>query len=486
MQIGGVTLGADPIVGGMVLYSYLNKKPMSGFIIRKEPKSHGLQKVIEGDFKPGQPLVLVDDIVNSGKNLLYALDVLKPYGCEICAIVSIINFKRKGYKKLQQNNVDVDYLFDLKDLYIENKPTKEKNTQTRWQLSGINKWPVAVPRSTPVLYRDYLLFGTNEGSFLCVRKHTGDVKWRKDLSIDNKKGILSSPCNEAERIYFGAYNGYLYCLDANDGNEIWKTKNCNWIGSSPCMDQEKIYVGIEYVDNRSSLTAFPKMDNNNICIGIGQRKEKGALCAYSKNSGKLLWQLETGHYIHSSPCVDIKRNVVIVGCNDGYIYAVNSDSGELSWKFNTGYPTRAGFAINEDTGYIYFGSENGVFYCLAASSGRLIWSKKIGSSIYNTPEIEKNLVIISTVSKRIFALDKFNGLIQWFYNTDRIIYSSTKTTDNKVYCGDNDGYLHVIDLKGGKLTEKYDAGNEILTKPVIEDGVAYLGCKGAFVCIDLK
>lgn len=487
-QIGGIAIGADPIVGAMVLYGFLNNHPLSGFIIRKQAKAYGLQKVIEGDFKPGEPVILVDDIVNSGESIFYAVDLLKSMGCEICAVVSIINFKRKGYKRLRENNIPVEYIFDLKDLYIENRPLIQEtpNSALRWRLNDINMWPVTIPRSTPALHGDNLLFGTNEGVFLCIDKNDGLVQWRKDLGIKNPKGILSSPCIDGDRVYFGAYNGYLYCLDANDGLEIWKTNNCSWIGSSPCMDRTKIYIGIEYNDNGESSHADPKLEIQNAWQDIGplENNERGGLCAYSKDNGQPLWHLETGHYIHSSPCIDTVRNIVVVGCNDGYIYAADSQSGRLCWKFKTGFPTRAGFVIDQDMGCVYFGSENGVIYCMAVKSGRLNWARRIGARIYNTPEIKKDFVIISTVSQRIFALDKSNGRIHWFYNTKNLIFGSTKTTDDHVYCGDNGGYLHVIDIKNGELIEKYDTGNEILTKPVVEHGTAYLGCKGAFVRID--
>jgi len=462
-NVGGLTLAANPLVSFMVLLAYQDKKPISGFIIRKEPKYNGLQKLIEGDFKPGEKVVLVDDLINSGGTIFSAIKTTEENGCKVEGVLTIINFGNRGLKELRDRGYRAEYLFELEDLFIKNKSEegKIKEPNISWSLDDTNKWQVSVPRSSPALYRDSLLFGTNEGRFLSVNTETGKINWSLDLSISNPKGILSSPVLYGEKVFFGAYDGYLYCLNVDNGKIIWKTRTGEWIGSSPCIYDEKVFVGLEY----------------------GTRG--GSLCAYSIENGKLLWNLRTKHYIHSSPAIDKEHNVVVIGCNDGRVYAADTKTGRLLWEYFIGKETKAGFAIDEKNGLVYFGSFDGNMHCLDIKNGNIKWKRRVGRIVYSTPEIINDYLVFSTVSARIFVLNKENGSIKWFYNTQGRIFSNTQTIENQIFCGSDDGYLYVLDLDSGKLIKKYEIGKEILTKPLIYKDKIYLGCKGKFVCIKL-
>jgi orotate phosphoribosyltransferase len=462
-NVGGLTIAANPLVSYLVLLAYQDNRPASGFIIRKEPKYNGLRKLIEGDFKLGESVVIVDDLINSGGSVFRAIKNTEENGCSVEGVITIVNFENNGLKELKEKGYRVEYLFDLKDLYIKNKVEDENIVKPRlkWSIKNLNQAKIIVPHSSPIQYKNTIMFGTNEGRFLCADKNTGKIKWSINIEVKNPKGILSSPAIKDGFVFFGAYSGFLYCANADNGKIKWKTRTGEWIGSSPCISDDKVFVGIEY----------------------GLRG--GSLCAYSVKSGKLLWNLRTKHYIHSSPAVDEKMNIAIIGCNDGHVYAVNSKDGKLIWKHNIGKETKAGFAIDKETGYVYFGSFDGNIYCFKITNGKLIWKKRVGSSVYNTPEIVGDNLICSTVSSRIFSLNKKDGSINWYYNTGTEIFSHTNTIENKIYCGSNDGFLYVIDLKTGLLIKKYEVGKIIVTKPLIDNDKMYLGCKGEFLCFDL-
>lgn len=460
-NVGGLTLAANPLVSYMVLLGFQDKRHVSGFIIRKEPKSNGLQRLIEGDFKRGESVVLVDDLINSGGTIFRAIRNTEDNDCKVEGVLTIVNFSNEGLKELKEKGYRAEYLFTLEDLFVRNKNEGGKVTKANivWSLDNINNWKISVPRSSPVLYKDSILFGTNEGRFFSVNTETGKIKWSFDLEIKNFKGILSSPIIHGEKVFFGVYDGYLYCLNADNGKIIWKTRTGEWIGSSPCVHDGKVFVGIEY------------------------GAKGGSLCAYSIDEGKLLWELKTKNYIHSSPEVDKKKQIVIVGCNDGYVYAADCKTGRLIWKYNIGKETKAGFVIDEEKGFVYFGSFTGNIYCFDIEKGELIGRRRVGRRIYSTPEIVGENLVLSTVSNRIFVLNKKSGSIKWYYNAENKIFSYTNTVGDKVYCGSDDGYLYVLELGTGELIKKYYIGKEILTKPLIYKGRIYLGCKGKFCCI---
>lgn len=90
--IGGPTLGADPIVSGVCYLAYQNKKKLKGFLIRKSPKKHGRQKLIEGQvLASGERAVIVDDVTTSGSSLIKAIEVLKKEKIKVVAAISVVD-----------------------------------------------------------------------------------------------------------------------------------------------------------------------------------------------------------------------------------------------------------------------------------------------------------------------------------------------------------------------------------------------------------
>ena len=73
--VGGLTLGADPLVCAVSAAAYAEGTRWTGFFVRKEAKKHGLQHWIEGPFiEEGTPVAIVDDVLTSGGSMLTALE----------------------------------------------------------------------------------------------------------------------------------------------------------------------------------------------------------------------------------------------------------------------------------------------------------------------------------------------------------------------------------------------------------------------------
>jgi len=89
--IGGPTLGADPIVGAVISLAATKNKPLSGFIVRKSAKKHGMQRLIEGPFlHKGSRVILVDDVATTGGSLVEAKRALSSLRIKVdCAIVIV-------------------------------------------------------------------------------------------------------------------------------------------------------------------------------------------------------------------------------------------------------------------------------------------------------------------------------------------------------------------------------------------------------------
>lgn len=118
--IGGPTLGADPIAGAIAAISYLQKRPLKTFIIRKTPKAHGARRRIEGPhLKPGSRLVLVDDVATSGKSFLESLDILRKEGFLVDTAICIVDRREGAEDALTRKNCRLISLFTPEDFGIK-------------------------------------------------------------------------------------------------------------------------------------------------------------------------------------------------------------------------------------------------------------------------------------------------------------------------------------------------------------------------------
>jgi orotate phosphoribosyltransferase len=100
--IGGPPIGAHPIVTAVAAISHLRGTPLPAFLIRKEAKSHGLEKQIEGPVKPGARVVIIDDVCTSGGSTMQTLDAVAAAGFEIVAVMSLVDREQGGSEKLRQ------------------------------------------------------------------------------------------------------------------------------------------------------------------------------------------------------------------------------------------------------------------------------------------------------------------------------------------------------------------------------------------------
>lgn len=104
--VGGMSIGADPIVAGVLSAAAAQGQDLLGFLVRKESKGHGTNKFVEGPVQPGMKVAIVEDVVTTGGSSLLAIERVEQFGCEVTQVLSIIdrmeggaaNFQSRGYK----------------------------------------------------------------------------------------------------------------------------------------------------------------------------------------------------------------------------------------------------------------------------------------------------------------------------------------------------------------------------------------------------
>ena len=120
---GGMSIGADPIVGGVLTVAAEQGLDIKGFMVRKESKGHGTNKYVEGPVEPGMKVVIVDDVVTTGGSSLLAVDRVEEFGCKVIKVVGIVDRLQGGAENFAKREIPFESLLSITDFGIE--PPKE-------------------------------------------------------------------------------------------------------------------------------------------------------------------------------------------------------------------------------------------------------------------------------------------------------------------------------------------------------------------------
>jgi orotate phosphoribosyltransferase len=127
--IGGLSMGADPLVCAAIVVSAIEKRPVQGFLVRKEAKDHGRQKQIEGMEEPrGKRVAIVDDVCTTGGSTQEAIRAAEREGCEVIAVISLVDREEGGSEALRAR-YNYRSVFTARELLAESaKPAGNAHT----------------------------------------------------------------------------------------------------------------------------------------------------------------------------------------------------------------------------------------------------------------------------------------------------------------------------------------------------------------------
>ncbi len=185
------------------------------------------------------------------------------------------------------------------------------------------------------------------------------------------KGVAWSgqPAIIGDTLVFGSCDSYLYCLNKNNGELIWKYKCGHSIKSSPAIYKGNVYFG--------------SRDNHLHCVSL--------------TDGKLKWKTKIGNDMDSSPC--IINDTIYVGGEDHYIYSFTADSGTVAII---------------DT-FLYAGSSRGYLYCLSTRTGKILNKFKTGSDTDVSPVIIGDHIYIGCEGGILYSLERSTMSVLWKY-----------------------------------------------------------------------
>ncbi len=454
-QVGGVETASIPLVAGIVIGAKKRSLDINGFFVRKSRKKSGLLKMIEGQFRE-RDVVLVDDLMNTGQSLIRQVEIMEGLGRRVRAVFVILRFRDEAYYRyFHERGIRIINLFTLDDfgLQLGGDEAQETNRMP-FRKEWVFRSPdpdlfIVAPKSAPAIDDLRLYFGTDSGRFWALDKKSGETIWEYRIGL-RKRGnaILSSPARIGDLVCFGADDGNIYALDAETGKRRWVFMEADRVAASPCA-----------VPAERMLLAG---------IGTGIWSKQGSAIALDARTGKKLWEYRTPAPLHASPKHSAKHGLAVFGSEDGSVYVLDARTGALRWKFVSGGAIKGSFALDEKRGLVVFGSYDGFVYALDIGSGRERWRFRTEAGIHSDPLIEEDTVIAASLDKRLYGISLDDGARRWMFDARSRIFASPIFADGKIYVGCNNGRFHEVDPATGRETGFFQTTERITTRAIYD------------------
>ena len=116
--IGGLALGAVPIVSAVAVISFIEGRPLKTFAVRADKKDHGTEKQLEGYLETGWSVAIIDDVVTTGSSSFKAIQVAEAKGAIIKKVIAVVDRLEGARKFFLEKNYRFDSIFTKEDLGI--------------------------------------------------------------------------------------------------------------------------------------------------------------------------------------------------------------------------------------------------------------------------------------------------------------------------------------------------------------------------------
>lgn len=351
------------------------------------------------------------------KFLIYAMTLFGILGC------SSVNVK---------SNVDQNIL-TLKKLYV--RSTVDKSIQKYRKIN----------RAKIIVFNETIISANSHDGLVAYDKKTGNQIWRFFVNF----GVEKEPVLFKNRLYFGANDGFVYCIDAVNGQEIWKS-----------------YLKSEIV----STGSFDAQEGRLYFLTSGN-----TISALDAESGKISWsytrQDPSNYSIRGGTQPLISGNLLYVGFSEGSFVAFNKSNGTINWEIQLNKNKRfkdidSTAVVDKDK--IFVSGYDDKLYVLSSLNGEIL--KQYPQGTYVPIVIQDGTIFLSTSGGLIQALDQVTLNKKWSLELANGLGSELTVYDKYILAGESSGDLLVIDKSSGEIVSRFEPGRGIMS-PIAVDPV---------------
>lgn len=116
--VGGMAIGADPITAAILTLAGVRGVPLRGVMVRKDAKQHGTGRLVEGPFREGESIAIVEDVVTTGGSSLLAIERCEAAGLKVQRVLAIIDRLEGGRDAFAARGYELTTLFTIRDFGI--------------------------------------------------------------------------------------------------------------------------------------------------------------------------------------------------------------------------------------------------------------------------------------------------------------------------------------------------------------------------------
>jgi len=212
---------------------------------------------------------------------------------------------------------------------------------------------------------------------------------------------------------------------------------------------------------------------SNLVAYIGN--DAGHVDAISTTSGATIWQATTGGAVTSSPAIDPKAGLVVVGSGDHSVYAFNMQTGATVWTTPTQGAVESSPAIAN--GVVYVGSDDGRLYALKETTGAVLWSATLSGAVTASPAVDSSggkVIIGDGAGVTAFSTGGSSpGTMLWTQATGGAA-GTPIVSGGTVYVGSTDGHEYALAESTGAVDWSAALGGTPSLGALL-NGVLYVG-----------
>ncbi|HEY3744487.1 MAG TPA: PQQ-binding-like beta-propeller repeat protein, partial [Bryobacteraceae bacterium] len=407
------------------------------------------------------PIVMVDDILNSGASLEKAQVVLEREHWSIGLVFVLIDYHGpEGERWRARRGVEVLAPFRLAEFDLSLKAPAAAGPLAAFFE---NVWSFAspdpnffhrVPKSFPATDGKHVYFGGDCGIFRCLDAREGSIVWEFKIDADKgHKNIWSSPALHDGKVYFGAYDGNVYCLAAQTGAEVWRFIGADWVGSSPALAPELglLFIGLEFA----------------------VEGKRGSIVALRLEDGEKVWEHPTKRYTHASPAYWPERQLVACGSNDNEMFLFDAPTGAMRWRFETKGSIRHAPAFDTKRGHLITGCADGCIYVIDVETGAEVWSVKTGNTIYTVPLVAGDRAYIGSTDKHLYILDLEKRAVRKKIFAGSKVFGPPRLIEERIYFGACNGIVYEIDHYTDEISGTHQLSDAVTNAVAYSAGTGY-------------
>jgi len=276
-----------------------------------------------------------------------------------------------------------------------------------------------IEKSSPAVVNNIVYIGSDDDNVYALNAATGAKIWTYTTGAQ----VESSPTVVNGVVYVGSNDGKLYALDASSGAYLWAAPLRGLVVSAPTVVNGVVYVGSIYstifalsassgtqiwnFSTGAQIQSTPLVANGMVYVG----SEDWKIYALDASSGALVWSFTTGGVVDSSPA--LSGSDLYIGSCDGHVYDLNAATGTQIWNYSTSYPPNGsptGTTTNSVESspavvgnVVYVGNDGYYVYALDATTGAKIWSYATQGSVISSPAFSGEVVYVGSNDDKLYA-----------------------------------------------------------------------------------